>query len=196
SGTERQIVRVIRAEPRKQVTQELHASLPVENNEVMPEPSKDVVKIAVVERYGKNRMGLGFVTGFGLKQGAIASSVAHDSNNMIVIGTNNDDMAKAVNELKKIGGGYVVVNNRKPVAKISLPIAGLMSTRTASQVAQDMGKIHVEVRKLGCVLDRPFVTLSFMSLLMVPKLKLSDRGLFDGESLQFKSLFVENLSPF
>ena len=196
SSNERQIVRVIRADPDELITQQLHASLPVRDNEVLPEPGKDVLKIAVVERYGKNRIGLGFVNGFGLKQGAIASSMAHDSHNIIVVGTNDDDMAKAVNEIKKMGGGSIVVNDKKILAKIALPVAGLMSTKTGLQMSQEVEKLREEVRKLGCVMPHPFMTLSFMALLVIPKLKISDRGLFDGENFKFTSLFVEHMSPF
>ncbi|MBU0461654.1 MAG: amidohydrolase family protein, partial [Nanoarchaeota archaeon] len=194
SNKERQIVRVIKATDGSPHTQELHASLAVVDNEVLPEPSKDVLKIAVVERYGKNRMGLGFVTGFGLKQGTIASSIAHDSHNIIVIGTNDDDMAKAVNEIKKNAGGIVVVNNRKVLANVSLPIAGLMSAKTAPQVAQEMKNALEEVKKLGCVMDSPFTTMSFMALLVIPKIKISDRGLFNTENFKFTSLFVEDIT--
>lgn len=196
SSKERQIVRVIKADNTSLVTQALHASIPIENNEVIPETDKDVLKIAVVERYGKNKMGLGFVNGFGLRYGAIASSVAHDSHNIVVVGTDDGDMSKAVNELKKMGGGMIVVRDKKVLARMALPVAGLMSAKTPSQVAQDMNKLHEEAKRLGCLLTRPFTTLSYMSLLVIPKLKLSDKGLFNSENGEFTDLFVEGIGLF
>ncbi|MFQ5474847.1 MAG: adenine deaminase [Candidatus Nanoarchaeia archaeon] len=189
SNKERQIVRVIRARDGQPDTMELHASLPVDHSLVLSEPAKDVLKIAVVERYGKNRLGLGFVNGFGLKQGAIASSIGHDSHNIIVVGATDEAMAKAVNELRKTGGGMSVYN-QKVVARLSLPVAGLMSTKTPSQVQQEIQNLHEEARKLGCVMNMPFLTLSYMSMLLSPSIKLSDKGVFSTGS-GFKSLFVE-----
>lgn len=152
---------------------------------------KDILKIAVVERYGHNRIGIGFVKGFCLKAGAIASSIAHDSHNIIVVGTNDKDMSYAVNYIRKIRGGIAVVKNKKIIGKIELPVAGLMSNKSSGYVIKKLKDIHEKIRKLGCNLKSPLMHLSFLALLVIPELKISDYGLFDVNRFEFVDLIDE-----
>ncbi len=186
-----QRVKVIGVVENQIFTKELTTELNVKDNIVQNDLSIDIAKISVVERYGHNRISVAFVKGFSLFDGAIASSVAHDSHNVVVVGTNDNDMAVAANYLKKVGGGFAVVYEGKVLADLKLPIAGLMSDQTAGKVAENLDKINNEARLMGCKLKAPFMTLSFLTLLVIPKLKLSDRGLFDGEKFNFTSLFVD-----
>ncbi|MBD3191276.1 MAG: adenine deaminase [Candidatus Heimdallarchaeota archaeon] len=190
SKEERPKVRIIKVIKNQIYTEELQEKMVAYEGKLLPNIEKDLLKIATVERYGHGNIGLGIVHGFGLKTGAIASSVAHDSHNIIVVGTNAEDMASAVNSIKALGGGLVVVKKEKLKASLALPVAGLMSTRKASTVAKALKKLHKVTKKLGCVLPSPFMTLSFLALLVIPKLKLSDQGLFDGEKFAFVDLIV------
>jgi len=148
--------------------------------------ANDILKIAVIERYGHENVSNAFVKGFGLKKGAIASSVAHDSHNIITVGTNNQDIAKAVNTILKNRGGFAAVCN-DTIHVLKLPVAGLMSSQNISEVASDLNIMHRVVGNMGSKLQSPFMTLAFMALLVIPKLKISDKGLFDVE----KSSLVE-----
>ncbi|MFA4931022.1 MAG: adenine deaminase C-terminal domain-containing protein, partial [Patescibacteria group bacterium] len=141
----------------------------------------DILKIVVADRYGQDHVATSFIKGFGLKQGAMAATVAHDSHNIICIGTNDRDMVVAINELIKIKGGLLVVNQGKVHNKINLTIAGLMSTRHGHVIARKYRKLKKNAAKLGSTMTDPFMTMSFMALLVIPELKLSDRGLFDGK---------------
>jgi len=179
--------RVIGIMPNQIVTKELTETLDVENKQVLENVKKDILKIAVVERYGHNRMSVAFAKGFGLKKGAIASSVAHDSHNIIVVGTNNREMVDAVNRLIDMKGGLIAVDGKKSV-KVELPIAGLMSTEKINIINRKLKKINGFVKSLGCKLHAPFGTLSFMALLVIPELKISDKGLFDGKNFNFVEL--------
>ncbi len=182
--------RVIGILPDQIVTKELTETLEVENKQVLSNTKKDILKIAVIERYGHNRMSVAFAKGFGLKKGAIAGSVAHDSHNIITVGTNNRDMVKAVNTLISMKGGLVAVDGNK-IANVQLPIAGLMSTENVYVVNNKIRKINKFVKNLGCKLKAPFGTLSFMALLVIPELKISDKGLFDGKNFNFVDLVKE-----
>lgn len=180
-------VRVIEAHEGKIVTSEIRRKLKTKNNDLIPDIKNDILKIANCSRYGNNNIGLGFITGFGLKKGAIASSVSHDSHNIIVIGTDNKNMAKAVNQVIKMNGGLAVVDNKK-IIKLKLPIAGLMSGEPVGKIVKGLNELHKKTKGLGCHLSSPFMTMSFMALLVVPELKLSDRGLFDGNNFMFTDL--------
>ena len=152
---------------------------------------EDVLKILVIERHkASGAIGKGFVKGFGLKFGAIASTVAHDSHNMIVIGTNDADMMKAIKELVKSQGGKVVVNNGEVIAKLELPIAGLMSNETADVVLKKDEELKKAEEILGCTLKEPFMTMAFLSLSVIPEIKLTDKGLMDVVNCEFTDLFV------
>lgn len=177
-------VRVIVVMDGQLLTTETDAILRVADGNIEPDIKNDILKIAVVERYGHNRMSNAFIHGFGLHEGAIASSVAHDSHNIIVVGTNVKDMADAVNQLVKNKGG-LVAGSDGDYCGLKLPVAGLMSPESSKQVAIQLHTLQGKVNDLGCKLTSPFMSLSFMALLVIPQLKISDKGLFDVESFQF-----------
>ena len=152
--------------------------------------NRDILKIVVVERYGKGNMGKAYIKGFGLKRGAFASSVAHDAHNIVAVGTNDDDLCLAVNRVAELDGGIVVVD-KDVKAELRLNIAGLMSEERAEVVAEKFEKINVELRKLGCKLKSPVFALSFMALPVIPKLKITDLGLIDVEKFEVVNVFVE-----
>ncbi|WP_419657894.1 Ade: adenine deaminase [Desulfosarcina variabilis str. Montpellier] len=153
--------------------------------------TRDIVKLAVVDRYtGEARTGLGFVTGLGLKRGAVASSVAHDSHNIIVAGTNDADMIAAVARVAEMGGGLVAVSDGRTIADLPLPVAGLMSDQPLETVRNQMDRLIAASRDLGATLSDPFMTLGFLALPVIPDLKLTDRGLVDVTRFEVVPLFV------
>jgi adenine deaminase len=152
-------------------------------------PAEDVAKIAVVERHlGTGRIGLGLVRGFGLRSGAIASTIAHDAHNIVVVGMDDDDMARAVTRLAELGGGEVVVEERGVRAELPLPIAGLLSDAPLETVLEQSHACREAARKLGCDLPAPFQTMSFLALSVIPSLKITDRGLVDVDSFELVPL--------
>ena len=162
------------------------ATLEVTENGLQPDLIADVIKVAVVERHGKNgNIGKSFVTGFGLKRGAIASSVGHDSHNITVVGTSDDDMALAVNRIRELRGGFVVADGGRITAELALPIAGLMSEEPFETVAAGLHKLRDAATALGCVLPEPFLQVAFLALPVIPHLKLTDQGLFDVDKFEF-----------
>ncbi|MGO9386530.1 MAG: adenine deaminase [Methanobacterium sp.] len=184
SSNEEEIVRVIEVMEGQLITQESETVLEVADGKIKSSVENDILKISVVERYGHNHITNAFVHGFGLVEGAIASSIAHDSHNIIVVGTSSKDMAYAVNKLVENNGGLVAVSG-KYYKSVKLPIAGLMSTRNVEDVSQECHILNEMVKEMGCKLYAPFMTLSFMALLVIPKLKISDKGLFDVENFKF-----------
>ena len=166
------------------LTKSATAKLYVKEGVVQPDIFQDVLKIAVVERYGGNTVANAFIKGFGLKKGAIASSIAHDSHNIIVVGYNSDMMAQAVNTVIDNKGGIAVVSEDF-ADSLPLPIAGLMSNKDAHEVAHKLDILHHMANALGCELKSPFMTMAFMALLVIPSIKISDRGLFDGDAFEF-----------
>ncbi len=174
------------------VTKSVEAKVNIEDGYAVSNVDDDVLKILVIERHkASGNIGKGFVKGFGLKSGAIASTVAHDSHNMIVIGTNDDDMLKAIKELVKSQGGKVIVNNGDVVAKLELPIAGLMSEQSSFEVIQKAQELKQGEKIIGCSLDEPFMTMAFLSLSVIPELKLTDKGLMDVMQGKFTNLFTK-----
>ncbi len=158
----------------------------------MSDPSRDLLKIAVVERHsGAGRSAAAFVRGLGLKRGAVASSVAHDAHNIIVAGVSDRDMSSAVETVVKMGGGLAVVADGRHLAELALPIAGLMSASPLAEVAGKLDRLTAAARSLGSPLNDPFMTLSFLALPVIPALKLTDRGLVDVEKFEIVQLFVE-----
>ncbi|TGE38605.1 adenine deaminase [Desulfosporosinus fructosivorans] len=154
--------------------------LPVANGQILSSPEKDIFKLAIAERYGKTGgVGIGFVKGFQLKKGALATSMSHDHHNIVCVGTNDQDMACAVNAIHKLQGGMVVVNDGQVIGKMELPIGGLMSEKPAEIVIKELEDVNAAARQLGCLLPSPFMTLCFISLPTVPKLGLTDLGLVD-----------------
>ncbi|MEA2076255.1 MAG: adenine deaminase [Euryarchaeota archaeon] len=153
--------------------------------------ARDILKIAVVERHhSSGNIGIGFVKGFGLKSGAVASSIAHDSHNIVVIGANEADMAFACNRLKEIGGGIVLCDGNTVTSELALPIAGLMSNETRDYVAQKQRELEERITEMGCKLQAPFITMSFLALPVIPKLKITDKGLVDVETREIVDIFV------
>ncbi|MCK4909647.1 MAG: adenine deaminase, partial [Planctomycetes bacterium] len=172
------------------VTKKIIAHPKVTDGIVVTDLKKDILKIAVLERHHRSgRIGLGFIKGIGLKKGAIASSVAHDSHNIIVVGTNDLDMCWATQALAPLGGGQIIVVNGKVVAALPLPIAGIMSDQPIDKVAREIKLLNRAAHSLGCRLPDPFMTLSFMALAPIPELKLTDRGLIDVSQFKIVSLF-------
>ncbi|WP_413578460.1 adenine deaminase [Bdellovibrio sp. HCB290] len=151
----------------------------------------DVLYMANIERYGQNLpAGLGFVRGTGLKSGALASSVAHDSHNIMVIGTNVQDMCVAVNEIIRMGGGFVVADQGKVQASVELPIAGLLSLKSANEIKSGIESLKVAFKRQGVVLEEPFIQMAFLALPVIPTLKLTDKGLVDVTQFKFIPLEV------
>ena len=148
-----------------------------------------MVKIAIVDRYGENNVANAFIKGFNIKKGAIASSIAHDSHNIIVVGYNSEMMADAVNKVIENKGGIAVVSEGFSDL-LSLPIAGLMTNEDAFVVAKKLRILQKMAGALGCKLDAPFMTMAFMALLLIPSIKISDKGLFDVENFEFMDVIV------
>lgn len=177
---------VIRVTPGKIITQRDSATLEVDDGGMIADLEADVIKVAVIERHGRNgNVGRAFVRGFGLKRGAIASSVGHDSHNITVVGASDADMAAAVNRLIAIGGGFAVADQGEITAELALPIAGLMSLQPFEMVAEKLHHLRSAAAALGCILPEPFLQVAFLALPVIPHLKLSDRGLFDVDKFEF-----------
>jgi len=162
------------------------ATLEITETGLQPDLDADVIKVAVVERHGKNgNIGRGFVTGFGLGRGAIASSVGHDSHNITVVGVNDADMALAVNRLVALGGGFAVADGGEITAELALPLAGLMSLESFETVHYSLHGLRDAAKALGCTLPEPFLQVAFLALPVIPHLKMTDRGLFDVDAFGF-----------
>ena len=173
-------VPVIDILPGRIVTGRIDAHLPERQGLVHADPRQRIAKIAVLERHGKNgNIGLGFVRGFGLEAGALASSVGHDSHNICVAGMSDADMAAAVNRLIDLGGGFVATRDGRTLAELPLPLMGLMSDRSGSEIIASLRDLRQALAAMGCPLDEPFIQLAFLPLPVIPSLKITDRGLFD-----------------
>ncbi len=184
-------IRVMKAIDGQLVTGELIVNARVENNEVKTDLNNDVLKIVVINRYFHAPPAIGFVQGFGLKSGAIASCVAHDSHNIIAVGTDDESIVAAINAIVSSQGGISVASGDELLV-LPLPVAGIMSDEDGYKVAELYHILDEKVRKkLKSSLKAPFMTLSFMALLVIPDLKLSDKGLFDGKKFSFTELFVK-----
>ena len=166
--------------PRRVVTDRVVKPVPASGNQRLADPANDIAKVCVVERHGKTgNIGRAFVTGFGIKRGAIASSVGHDSHNICVVGVSDSDMAVAVNRLREIGGGFVVVADGDVKAELALPLAGLMSLEPFEAVRAPLLALRSAARDIGCTLPEPFLQVAFLPLVVIPHMKISDFGLFD-----------------
>ena len=183
-------MKVIQALDGEIVTGSFVCSTPVNNGFAVADPERDLLKFAIINRYRPAPPAIAFINGFGLQDGALASSVGHDSHNILVIGTSDQAISTAINLVIREGGGLSAVNENKQMV-LPLPIAGLMTAVDGYDTAAAYSRIDRFVKaELGCSLTSPFMTLSFMALLVIPSLKLSDRGLFDGGSFQFTDLFA------
>ena len=166
--------------PRQIINHHMLEEMQVKNGKIQVNIEKDILKLAVVERYGKNgNVGVGFVRGFELKKGALAYSMSHDHHNIVVVGTNDEDMALAVNEVARLNGGLSVTCGGKILNSMELPIGGLMSEKPAEEVMAQLDILNADAKALGCGMDAPFMSLSFISLPTVPDLGLTDLGLVD-----------------
>ncbi|MDP4281108.1 MAG: adenine deaminase [Bacteroidota bacterium] len=183
-------IRVIQALDGQLITKEIQTKPRIVNDEMTNDTKRDILKIVVINRYKDALPAKGFITGFGLKHGAIASSVAHDSHNVIAIGADDKSLTNAVNLVIKNKGGIAVVNGNDSEI-LPLPVAGIMSTRDVFTVARMYENLDQKAKELGCPLKSPFMTMSFMALLVIPELKLSDKGLFDGRKFELTTLCTE-----
>jgi len=185
-------VRIIKALDGEIVTEAVIDELPVTKGNYLPNLKKDILKITVVNRYAeKEKPSVAFVNGFGLKQGALASSVAHDSHNIVAVGTSDEAICTAVNEVIKNKGGVVAVDRNGRYKVLPLPIAGLMSPVDGYQLAKQYAEIDEWTKtELGCTLKAPFMLLSFLALPVIPALKITDLGLFDVKQFEFVDVGV------
>ena len=182
-------VRVIGVVRDQIVTESLVEDAPLADGHVVADPARDLAKIAVVERHlGTGRVGLGLVRGFGLERGALASTVAHDAHNIVVVGVTDEDMVAAVARLRELGGGVVVVDDGELRAELPLPVAGLLSTARLDEVVAASRACVQAAHALGCELHSPFQTLAFLALSVIPRLKITDRGLVDVDAFRLVPL--------
>jgi adenine deaminase len=166
--------------PGKIITEHLSFDIAPQDGDKRPDLTRDLVKIAVIERHGVNgNRATGFVKGFGLRRGAIGSTVCHDHHNIAVVGADYDDMALAANRLVEIEGGFVVVAGGRVLAELALPVAGLMSLRSFEEVREELVKLRAAATSLGVVLEEPFLQLAFLALPVIPHLKITDMGMVD-----------------
>ena len=182
-------IRVIEIIDGQLITNELHSETLAVNGYAESNITTDVLKIAVVNRYSNTPIAIAFIKNVGLQQGAIASSVAHDCHNIVVVGVSDDDICKAVNLIINAKGGISVVGKNEELV-LPLPIGGIMTNQPAEDVALAYTKLDKRAKELGSNLKAPYMSLSFMALLVIPKLKLSDKGLFDGKSFKFTDVFM------
>ena len=182
-------IRVIEALDGELVTNEIEADTLIVDGNLVSNTATDILKMTVVNRYKNEEPSIAFIKNFGIKEGAIASSVGHDSHNIIAIGVSDEAICKAVNLIIKNSGGICAVNESGEKI-VSLPVAGIMSNLSAEEIGKAYAELDAMAKKMGSNLRAPYMSLSFMALLVIPSLKLSDKGLFDGTSFQFTSLEV------
>jgi adenine deaminase len=184
-------MRVVEIIPRQIVTRAVAATPRIVDGAVVADTAQDILKLAVVERHhATGNVGVGFVRGFGLQRGALASTVAHDAHNIIVVGTNDADMFAAAQRLIALGGGQCVVANGVVVEELALPLAGLVSDQPLEIVRAKVDALIAAAASLGCVLPDPFMTLSFLALSPIPELKVTDLGLVDATRFELTDLLL------
>ena len=172
------LVEVIGIEPGQIITRHLREEAPLRAGEIVADPARDLLKLVIIERHAASgRVGLGLVKGFGLRNGAIASSVAHDAHNIVIAGVSDSDILRAAQVLAEIGGGFACVGDGQVQATVPLPIGGLVSPLPAAELVKVLGTLDAAAAELGCTLEHPCMTLSFLSLSVIPSLKLTDQGL-------------------
>ncbi len=182
-------IKVIEVIDKELITRSFSETLKSKNGKLISDTEKDILKIVVYNRYKKtSKPQVGFINGFGLKKGAIATSIAHDSHNIIAVGVNDKEITKAINEIIEHKGGLTYVNDNDYYT-LPLEFAGLMTQQNANDVAELYGKINKTINANGCNLSSPFMTLSFMALLVIPELKIGDKGLFDVTKFEFTELY-------
>ncbi len=174
---------IIEVVPGQLITNRSIGKIKTEEQTVVPDIERDILAIAVIERYGKGNIGRGFLRGFNLKAGAVGQSIAHDSHNVILAGTNFEDMALCANKLRELQGGIVIAKDRV-INYLPLPFAGILSTESAHNVDKKLKQLHRTVRDMGCRLDAPFIQMSFLSLPVIPSLRITDKGLVDVDAFE------------
>ena len=185
-------IKIIEIVPHQIVTKTALEAPSVVDGKVVPDPTRDILKLVVVERHrATGNVGVGFVRGFRLQRGALGSTVAHDAHNVVVVGTTDSDIIAAVKALEQMRGGQVVILDGRVEASLPLPIAGLVSDQPLETVIEKISELNSAAARLGCKLDAPFMTLSFMSLSPIPELKLTDQGLVDSVNLKLTSVIAE-----
>lgn len=185
-------VRVIQIQEASVITQQVIETLQVVNGNIAPDTTKDVAKAVIFERHkATGTKGIGFVKGFGFTRGAVASTVAHDSHNLLIVGTNEEDMAFAGNELIKAGGGMIAVAGGKVLALVELPVAGLLSDEPVEIIQKKVETLEEAWNNLGCRLVSPFMTMALLGLPVIPELRLSNRGLVDAVHFTFVDVVAE-----
>lgn len=189
--SEGDLIRVIEVLDGQLITHELKTKTLIKDGFAESNIEEDVLKIAVVNRYNDAPVATAFIKNIGLKSGAIASCVAHDCHNIVVVGTNDDDICKAVNSIIRAKGGISLATEHEELV-LELPIAGIMTDLPAEEVAESYIKLDRRAKELGSKLRAPYMSLSFMALLVIPELKLSDKGLFNGKSFEFTDVFVND----
>src|SRR5690606_11907476 len=187
-------IRVIEALEGQLVTNQLIEKATIENGNVVSNTETDILKIVVVNRYRDEKPAIAFIKNFGLKTGAIASSVAHDSHNIIAVGVSDEAICKAVNLIINHKGGICAVSKENENI-LSLPVAGIMSDKDGKSIGLEYAKLDKMAKKMGSKLQAPYMTLSFMALLVIPSLKISDKGLFNGNDFKFVGLGMEDGRP-
>ncbi|PWU15061.1 MAG: adenine deaminase [Verrucomicrobia bacterium] len=184
-------IRVIEIVPNQIVTRGRVEKPRTEDSRIVPDIERDILKLVVVERHrSTGNVGVAFVRGFKLKTGAIGSTVAHDAHNVVAAGTNDADIRRAIEELQRMQGGQVAVRDGQVLAELPLPVAGLVSDRPLDEVIKRIDELNAAARSLGCTLEAPFMTLSFLSLSPIPELKLTDQGLIDAVNMKPTELLV------
>ena len=178
-------VSIIGIEPEQITTLHLTEAAPLVDGQIVPDVSRDLLKLVVVERHhASGRVGVALVKGFGLKRGAIASTVAHDAHNLVIAGTNDADILRAIEAINELGGGFALVVDGQVRASVALPLGGLVSPLPAEELIAQLQALDSATAALGCTLEHAFMTLSFLSLSVIPSLKLTDQGLIDVASAQ------------
>jgi adenine deaminase len=184
-------IRVIEIVPNQIITKEIIVQPKWHAGQIVFDLDRDTLKLVVVERHrATGNVGVGFVRGFKLKHGALGSTVAHDAHNVVVVGTNDADIAFAIAQLERLRGGQVAVADGQVKAALALPIAGLVSDRPLDEVVTGVSALNAAARTMGCELEAPFMTLSFLSLSPIPELKLTDQGLIDAVRMRTTTLMV------
>ena len=184
-------IRVIEVIPMQILTSAQVVAPRIDGGNAVADPDRDIAKIAVIERHhATGRVGKGFVTGFGLRHGAFASTVAHDAHNIVVVGCSDDDMAICIAHLASVGGGIVAVDGAEVVEDLPLPVAGLLSDEPYEVVVERLDALHEALAKMGVGINAPFMTLSFLALSVIPALKITDRGLIDVDRFEIVPLEV------
>ena len=183
---------VIGLVPDQVVTESLVEAPTIRDGEAVADADRDLAKIAVLERHlGTGRMGIGLVRGFGLKRGALGSTVAHDAHNLVVVGMNDADLARVVERLAELGGGIVAVNDGAVLAELPLPVGGLLADLPLAEVVERSASCTAVAERLGCTGSTPFLTMSFLALSVIPSLKITDHGLVDVDRFELVPLEAE-----